>query len=286
MTDIPPTPHHPTPNWREHESLFRPFIEAARPGLITDVDGVISPIVPVPDDAQVTPRNRELLTALAAHLPLVGVISGRGAGDVRQRVGIEGLEYVGNHGLERWGGTQVEVSPGVRPYRPALETIMQALEQHQATQPDLLRDMQIEDKGATVTIHYRRTAQPDAVRDYLDPILTDLVTREQIALFPGRMIFELRPPVPMNKGTAFEALIRTHRLDAALYIGDDTTDADAMRVGRGLRATGDCYAVGVGVLSEDTPSVVLESADVFAAGISDVESFFDWLLNQFSASTS
>ncbi len=286
MNDRQTPPAYLTPNWSDEKLLFRPFIDASRPGLITDVDGVISPIVLVPEEAQVTERSRELLTALSKHLALAGVISGRGAGDVHQRVGIEGLEYVGNHGLERWGGSQIEVSPSVMPYRPGLEAMMHELKKHQAAQPDLLRDMQIEDKGATVTVHYRRTANPESVRDYLDPVLTELATREQIALFPGRMIFELRPPIPMNKGTAFEALVKQHQLDAALYIGDDTTDADAMRVARTLRTAGDCYAVGVGVLSEDTPSVVLEAADVFATGISDVESFFDWLLNQFNASTS
>lgn len=275
----------PTPNWSTQPDLFRPFIEAKRPGLITDVDGVISPIVLRPEEAAVTPRSRELLAELTRYLPLVGVISGRSAADVQQRVGVDGLEYIGNHGLERWAGDHVEVAPSVAPYRPALAAAMEELQKHHAAQPELLHHMQIEDKGATVTVHYRRTAEPERVRDYLDPILSQIAVREEIALFPGRMIFELRPPIAMNKGTAFEALIKDHRLDAALYIGDDTTDADALRVAHTMRAAGECYALGVGVLSEDTPSVILETADVFATGVSDVESLFTWLLNQLSAST-
>jgi trehalose 6-phosphate phosphatase len=275
-----------TPNWSTQTELFRPVFEASRSGLITDVDGVISPIVERPEDAYITPRSLELLAALVQHLPVVGVISGRSAADVHQRVGIDGLEYVGNHGLERWAGDHVEVTPSVAPYRPALVAAIEELEKHHRAQPELLHHMQIEDKGATLTVHYRRVAQPEAAHDYLDPILNEIALRQEIELFPGRMIFELRPPIPMNKGTAFEALIKNHQLDAAIYIGDDTTDADAMRVARSLRASSECYAVGVGVLSEDTPSVVLEAADVFASSISDVESFFEWLLNQFSASSS
>jgi trehalose 6-phosphate phosphatase len=292
LTDLPTStpsetaaPKILTPNWTTQVDLFQPFFQAKRPGLITDIDGVISPIVARPEDAEITPRNLALLDALKGKLAKVGVVSGRGVKDVVRRVGLEGVAYIGNHGLDCWDNDHVEVAPSAAPYRPALVAAMKELEIHRATHPDLLQRMQIEDKGATISIHYRRTEQPELVENYLDPVLHQIALRESLALFPGRMIFELRPPIEINKGTAFSDLIKWFELDAAIYIGDDTTDADAMRAARSQRAAGTCYAVGVGVLSDDTPSVVLEAADVFATGISDVESFLEWVLNQFKASS-
>jgi trehalose 6-phosphate phosphatase len=290
LKDFPPSPsptdgERQTPNWKSQPKLFMPFVQANRPGLITDIDGTISPIVLRPEDAEITPRNLALLDALKEKLALVGVVSGRSVRDVARRVGLEGIVYIGNHGLDHWVDGHVEVAPSAMPYRPALVEAIRELEVHRSAQPELLRHIQIEDKGATLSVHYRRSEYPQQVEDYLDPILQQIVMRESLSLFPGRMIFELRPPIEINKGTAFNDLIREYQLDAALYVGDDTTDADAMQVARSLRAAGTCYAVGVGVLSEDTPPVVLEAADVFATGISDVESFFEWLLNQSNASS-
>lgn len=74
---------------------------ALRPlGLITDIDGTISPIAPSPLEARVSPACRRHLAALAKKLELVAVISGRPAVEARDMVGVEGIVYVGNHGLE------------------------------------------------------------------------------------------------------------------------------------------------------------------------------------------
>ena len=89
-------------NWENAKEEFLKAINTPRLGLITDVDGTISPIVDVPDEARVTPRNLKLLAELEIQLPLVAVVSGRSAEDVAQRVGLPGLVYIGNHGMERF----------------------------------------------------------------------------------------------------------------------------------------------------------------------------------------
>jgi trehalose-phosphatase len=99
------------------------------------------------------------------------------------------------------------------------------------------------------------------------------------------MVFELRPPIQSNKGTAFYHLVQQYRLDAAVYLGDDTTDADALRMARQLRQAGTCYALGLGVASDHTPSVVRDSADLMINGVQDVEAFLSWLLNACMASS-
>ncbi len=269
-------------DWQEaKDTLLHPLLSAARLGLVTDVDGTISPIVERPEDAQVTPRSRELLAALSRRLALVAAVSGRAAADVQARVGLPGLVYVGNHGLERWANGQVQITPAVLPYRPALQAALHDAEA--LAQPG----MQLEDKGATASIHYRRTADPAAAAARLAPALTALAAKHGLKLFSGRMVFELRPPLDIHKGTALRALVSEYRLDAALYLGDDTTDADALLAARDLRTAGACYAVGVGVLAgvsaAETPPLVLDSADVLTAGVSGVEALLGWLVTAASA---
>lgn len=261
------------------ETLLLPLTRYQRIGLITDVDGTISPIVPRPEDARITPRSRDLLAALVPHLVLVGVISGRAAADVRRRVGLDKLVYTGNHGLERWQNGQVEVVPTVLPYRPALtaaagEILLQ-----------LQPGMQLEDKGATLSIHYRRTPDPDAIQQQYTPIMEQVAAQHGLKLVSGRMLYELRPPIAIDKGVAFRDLVSEFRLDAALFAGDDTTDADALRAARDLREQGTCFAVGIGVTADETPQSVLDAADVLVSGVTGMEDLLDWLLNAVSASS-
>src|SRR5690606_9460017 len=265
-------------NWRESD-LLQSLIEKARPGLITDMDGTISPIVDYPDEAQITPKSRQLLRALQSCLSLVAIVSGRSADDVRQRVGLSGLVYIGNHGLERWNGQKVVLTPTAARFRPNLEAASQRLS------AQMLPGMLVEDKGATLSIHYRKTENPTAAAKTFGPILESIAHEYDLHLFWGRMVFELRPPVEVNKGTVFRQVVEEYDLDDALYIGDDTTDVDALRMARHLRAESRCYAVGVGVESPDMPDSVAASADIMASGVSDVEALLDWLFKARRASS-
>jgi trehalose 6-phosphate phosphatase len=260
------------------ETLLRPLLQAARFGLLSDLDGTLSPIVPVPDDAQVTPANRHRLSQLAGLLPLVAIISGRSASDIHQRVGLEPLVYVGNHGMERWDGSKPVVHPEVVPFRAALERVIDEI------QPYLMPGMTVDDKGASLTIHYRQAAAFDT--EGFRSQLQRLAAEYRLALFEGRKVFELRPPVSINKGSILEQLVDEYRLDAALFIGDDTTDVDALQKVQSLRQTGRCYAVGIGVETAETPAAVLTAADLRVQGIEGVEALLGWLYQSLSASSS
>lgn len=258
--------------WREAlETHLRKLVSGERVGLITDMDGTISPIVSIPSEARPTPHSRKLLAALNQRLALVAVISGRSAVDVARRVELPELIYIGNHGLERWRSGHLEVSPLVEPYLLGLQQAIRALE------PRLLPGMIIDDKGATFTIHYRNTRNPEEAAEAFRPLAERAAAEHGLQMFEGRMIFELRPPLNLHKGTAFYELVTEYELDAAVYLGDDTTDADALRMGRQMRDQGVCYSIGIGVEADETPSAVLESADLLASGIPDVEAFLSWL---------
>ena len=80
--------------------------------LLLDYDGTLSPIAPHPDLAVIPPETKKVLMRLA-RMPdvFVAIISGRGVNNVKQMVGIEGITYAGNHGLEiiHPDGTKVRV---------------------------------------------------------------------------------------------------------------------------------------------------------------------------------
>jgi len=68
--------------------------------IFLDFDGVLAPIVARPEDAYPPPETRVELERLAGRYPLVAVVSGRAGDDVRERVAVDGIVYVGSHGLE------------------------------------------------------------------------------------------------------------------------------------------------------------------------------------------
>ena len=71
-----------------------------RTAILTDVDGTLAPIVERPEQAAVPARAARLLARLSERYGLVGCVSGRQARDARRLVGVDGIAYAGNHGLE------------------------------------------------------------------------------------------------------------------------------------------------------------------------------------------
>jgi trehalose 6-phosphate phosphatase len=81
----------------------------------------------------------------------------------------------------------------------------------------------------------------------------------------GRKVLELLPPLEASKGTAVRQLIAEHRLERALYAGDDTTDLDGFAALDGLE-----FAVRVAVVSPEGPPGLRTNADVILQSQDDV----------------
>jgi len=258
-------------NWENAKDELLTVINKPRLGLITDMDGTISPIVDVPDEARVTPRNLELLAELCAQLTLTAVISGRSAEDVYQRVRLPGLVYIGNHGMEQWRNGKVIVSHSAAIHRENLLAAAVTIKKN------LIEGMRFEDKGVTLSVHYRQTSEPDKVLNETAPVMQSIADKFGLNLTQGRMVFEFRPPVEIDKGTAFDELLKNYQLDGAFYLGDDTTDVAVFVAARRLRGAGICLSYGLGVDSQGTPQAVLSEADFLVQEVAGVESFLDWL---------
>jgi trehalose 6-phosphate phosphatase len=114
----------------------------------------------------------------------------------------------------------------------------------------------VEVKGPAVAFHFRgRTDEQEAVRE-LDAIAEAAVCQGLMARY-GRKVLEVLPPIGSHKGTAVRRLLEEHGLLRALAAGDDTTDLDSFAALDGLDV-----AVRVAVASEESPPLLLESADL------------------------
>jgi trehalose 6-phosphate phosphatase len=187
--------------------------------------------------------------------------------------------YIGNHGMEEWAGGAVRIMPSVSAHRGALAAAIREV------QGVMVAGMQLEDKGATLSLHYRRTSNPEEVAREYRRVFQAIAEGHGLRLTQGRRVFEFRPPVEINKGTAFEGLVQAHHLEAAFYLGDDTTDVAVFQAAARIRRSGRCLAYGLGVRSPGTPAVVLSEADFLVDGVAGVESFLAWLLKARMASS-
>jgi trehalose 6-phosphate phosphatase len=253
---------------------------AARPrGLFCDIDGTLSAIAPTPEAATLLPGMAELLEQLHAHFDVVALVSGRAAEDARRMVGLPGVLYIGNHGLERIeaDAATVQVLPEAEPYVEAVNTTLDDLD---ATLAARFPGVRIERKGVTGSIHVRNAPDPDAAEESIARSLTTIAVPRGLLVTRGRRIVEVRPPVAVDKGVAVADVIREHGLRGALYLGDDRTDLDAFRALRQLNDEGVCQTVAVAVLSPEAPPELAAAADITLPDISFVPGLLRWLLVQ------
>ena len=209
--------------------------------LFLDVDGVLAPIVPRPEDARVPEETRAELRRLNESYALVACISGRTGADAQRIVGIPELVYVGNHGLELDGEAAG--------WRERLQEFIEDVG-WPAT----------ESKGLTASLHYRGSVDEDAARAALEQVKARAERAGFVARF-GRMVLEVLPPLDVHKGTAVRQLLAERSLKRALYAGDDTTDLD------GFRALDDLeLAVRVAVSSDEGPRELREAAEIVVEG--------------------
>jgi trehalose 6-phosphate phosphatase len=222
------------------DALARLRAEPARAAILLDVDGTLAPIVDHPDDAGVPEETRDVLRALLGRYALVAAVTGRAGVVGRQLVGVEGVTVVGNHGLELAENSQEWV---------------ERLAEFRGTV-----DWPVEDKGLSLSYHYRTAEDPDAARAELERVAERARAQGLRARF-GRMVLELMPPLDAHKGTAVRALLARAGLSRALFAGDDTTDLDAFAALDELE-----IGVKVAVDSAEAPAALIERADIVVAG--------------------
>jgi len=212
--------------WDHFETLRHHLREVDGLLFATDFDGTLSPIEENPEAPEPTETNLRSLRAFRDHPKVTpAVISGRGLADLRKRVGVDGVDYVGNHGLELGIDGEQETHPDAAAAEPVIAEICETLS-------DRLSEIEgtvVENKGVTATVHYRMVdrEQVEAVREHVFGAVDELGD-DEVEIHDGKESLELRPAADWDKGSAIVQLL-DHVEDGWLpvYIGDDTTDEAA-----------------------------------------------------------
>jgi trehalose 6-phosphate phosphatase len=222
------------------EPLAQLASEPEKAALLFDIDGTLAPIVERPEDARVPEDTRVELRRLAGAYGLVACVSGRPGAVAREIVGVDGVVYVGEHGLE--------LDPEADVWAARIRRFKE-----ETAWPD-------EGKPLSAAFHYRTHPDHEAAEAALR-VVAERALEQGFRTRWGRMVLEVLPPLESSKGTAVRWLLERHGLGRALFAGDDTTDLDAFRALDGLD-----LAVRVAVVSAEGPSALGEAADVVLGG--------------------
>jgi trehalose 6-phosphate phosphatase len=249
--------------------------DPAHAALFVDFDGSLAPIVLDPAAARPLPAARAALARLVPLLGRAAVVSGRPARFLYDALRIDGLEHVGTYGLERIVAGDVVLDERVRPY---VDAVARAADDAEAALPGLL----VERKGeVAVTVHWRdQPARGDDATRWAAEAAPRLGLEAPLR---GRMAVELRPPVPVDKGTTVAELARGMR--TAAFAGDDAGDVPAFAALHALADAGAlAHAVSIGVTSAESPPEV-HAADVVVEGPPGLATLLDALADAISGST-
>jgi len=199
---------------RQAEVLSR--LTRGRVLLAFDFDGTLAPIVRGRQEAGMRPETGALFSRLCQLFP-TAVISGRCRADVAARLESSRVKYiVGNHGIE--GGARAATR--ARDLNEAREQLTLLV----AKTPGL----ELEDKGLSLTVHYRRSRKPAAAQRAILRVLGRL-TRPLRAI-GGKSVVNVLPTDAPDKGDALLELCTRSGADVALYVGDDVTDEDVFEL--------------------------------------------------------
>lgn len=245
------------------ESALRSLTEhPARAAILCDIDGTLAPITTRAEEARVPPDATRALAELSRRYAVVACVSGRSAVDAKRLAGVGAIAYAGAHGAELlWPG---DLKPTVMPEFERYTDKVHAFAQTHDGDDLRALGIRVEDKGPIVAFHWRGAPDEDAAHARLEAIAADT---DGLATHWGRKVLEVRPPVPITKARAVEALVSRPEVRTALYGGDDTTDLDAFDALDAAVANGTLdAAVRVGVVSSEGPRAIEERADLAVQG--------------------
>lgn len=198
------------------DAALRALLSA--PALVAfDFDGTLAPIVELPPLARLHPEVDTPLRALAARTD-VAIVSGRGIADLRERADIASIRLIGNHGNDALLGDTAAGLQARRTMASWRERLQQAIDRRFGA----AGGVEIEDKQATLSVHFRRAADPAqaerelrAMIDALDPPAKTI---------GGKFVVNVLPPGARTKLEALAELAAELGTSRVAFVGDDVTD--------------------------------------------------------------
>lgn len=217
-----------------------------------DLDGTLAPIVD--DPAGITIPNKVLNSLIQLdHLAPVAIITGRSRADALSHLGFTPRCLVGNHGAEGLPGHEGQ-DCGFHNQAVSWEQQLTDL-----LSPEIRSSVLIENKGESLSLHYRHAAGPDEVHSALLAAIVRLVPPPRRV--GGKFVENLIPHGAPHKGDALLYIMKHLGCRRALFVGDDETDEDVFRLADesvfGIRIGKDCGSAAVNYLQSQSEIVPL-----------------------------
>jgi trehalose 6-phosphate phosphatase len=228
------------------QELLERFRRGRPNGIFLDFDGTLLEIVARPDQARPIPEARPILAELARRYDLVAVVSGRRTDEVRALIESPEIEVFGHYGITESAGEGVRSSEVLSRVNEVAGDVPGAW---------------VEDKGASLAVHYRAAADPAAAEGRLRPVLQAIADGRGLTILPGKMVLELAPADTPGKGSVVLREARARNLAGCMFAGDDRADLAAFAALDELEADG-TVTVKVAVKSEETPQELIDEADI------------------------
>ena len=206
---------------REIEFKFK--LKDRIPIVFLDYDGTLVPIITNPNDSYLSQETFDILSNLKKFCE-IGIISGRDLNDVKPRINLDGITYMGNHGFEI-----IDSSNNSFQQNQWLNfvSLFNQIEFELNSSLKNIDNIQIERKKYSISIHYRQLNNFDISK--LEVIIDQNVSNySSLKKINGKKIFEIVPNVNWNKGKALIFLLNKLNLKSndiiPIYVGDDVTD--------------------------------------------------------------
>ncbi len=216
----------PRPLWPAWKPIALRLKAAPRLAVFSDFDGTLAPIVRHPGQSRLPAPTRAALVRLRRLSGVaVGIVSGRSLRDLRAKVRLRKICYIGSHGLE-WTGPDGRRHSKVS---AALASHLQELGRKLEAEVGRLPGIYVERKTLSVAVHYRN-ATPRVARQARQAAERRAKrAAKKLRLLRGKKIVELLQAGRMDKGQAVMALAGRLRRRGGprpllIYLGDDTTD--------------------------------------------------------------
>jgi trehalose 6-phosphate phosphatase len=200
--------------------------------LLLDLDGTLLDMAPTPDSVVVPPGLTDALRTIRGQLDgALAVVTGRSIETIDALLGDVPYGVAGEH------GGAVRPGPGEPIERPDLKPPPLAwIDRGKALEAEFPGTI-LERKARGFAVHFRRVPEAGpAIRR----ALTELVEGSaEFEVLPAQLLYEVRPR-GADKGHAVTALMRRAPFfgRVPVFIGDDVTDEDGMRVARAMGGIG------------------------------------------------
>jgi trehalose 6-phosphate phosphatase len=186
-----------------------------------DLDGTLAPIAADPGDIRV-PQAVQMALAELKDRAAMAIITGRSRMDALHHLGVEPRYLVGNHG--------VEGLPGWERYEEDFRRLGGEWEWqlHRMIPDGENSGIVVENKGMSVSVHYRGAGNRPAARSLVLNAIGRLVPQPRVV--GGKYVENLLPEEAPDKGVALLQLMSRAGCAKGFFVGDDQTDEDVFQM--------------------------------------------------------